>query len=165
MTDAGTANADARCYEVVYQEARRALDLQHEALDALRTRAGILLSAGAVATSFLGAAALADGVSWWDWPATALFLLFGALILRVLWPRGAEGAEGFTASPRAVVRYLEDMPAPGLGALYRDLALYAEREHDANRRRHLDPLTRAFRAATLAVVADVAAWVLALVAD
>jgi hypothetical protein len=164
LRSAGQRKEDERCYEVVYREAVRALDLQRGALDALRTRAGILLSAGAVATSVIGATSLANGVSPWDWLATGLFLLFGGLIARILWPR-AEGAEGFTVSARSAVRYLESEQAPGLATLYRDLALYAERELDANRRRHLDPLTRAFRAATLAMVADMAAWAVALVAD
>jgi hypothetical protein len=148
-------------YEAVYDEARRALELQRSALDGLRTRAGIVLSAGAVATSFLGGQALQDGVSALDWIATGLFVALAVLVLRVLWPP-AEGAQGFVQQPEIMLTYLEGEGALGLGALHRDLALYFEEAHAVNRRRELVPLTRAFRLATLAVVADTVAWVLAL---
>jgi hypothetical protein len=150
-------------YEAVYDEAQRALELQRAALDALRTRAGIVLSAGAVSTSFLGGQALRDGVSALDWLATGLFVVFAALVLRVLWP-AAEGARGFAQRPSRMLTYLEGGQPLGLEALYRDLALYAEEAHDVNRNRHLVPLTRTFRIATLAVVGDTVAWVVALAA-
>jgi hypothetical protein len=41
-----------------YEEARRALDGQERALGAFRTRAGVVLSAAAIVTSFLGGQAL-----------------------------------------------------------------------------------------------------------
>jgi hypothetical protein len=45
-------------YKVVYDEAVRALSEQQAAIESVRSRAGLLLSAAAVTTSFLGAQAL-----------------------------------------------------------------------------------------------------------
>jgi hypothetical protein len=65
-------------YEVAYREAVRALDYQRSAIDALRTRVGYLVSAAAIATSFLGGLALEDGASVGGWVAIGLFVAFGA---------------------------------------------------------------------------------------
>jgi hypothetical protein len=155
---------DIPSYELVYREAIRALDFQRAALDALRTRAGILLSGGAVATSFFGGVALRDEVSNWDWLAVFLFIAFGLLVLRVLWPQ-AEGAEGFTATPSIVIaNYLEGEEKFEVGNIYRDLALYAEEAHDHNRDHHLAPLTWFFRIATVTLVVEIVAWVVAIAA-
>ena len=145
---------------IVYDEALRALNLQRESLEALRTRAGILLSAGAVSTSFLGGATLRETVR--AWFATGLFVVFGALVLRVLWPQ-AEGSHGFTVPPSAATAYLSDERA-STTRVYLDLALYLEEAYELNQRRHIVPLTRTFRIATLAVVGDTVAWVVALAA-
>jgi hypothetical protein len=48
-------------YKVAYDEAVRALSEQRDAIDSFRTRAGLLLSAAAITTSFLGAQALEGG--------------------------------------------------------------------------------------------------------
>jgi hypothetical protein len=48
-------------YRIAYEEAVRALSQQHEMIDSLRTRAGLLLPAAAITTSFLGAQALDTG--------------------------------------------------------------------------------------------------------
>jgi len=156
------ADDERRISAIVYDEALRTLDLQRESLKALRTRAGILLSAGAISTSFLGGAALRDGVSLWAWVATFLFVVFGSLVLRVLWPQ-AESSHGFTVPPSAVAAYLDDERASAT-RVHLDLALYLEEAYDLNQRRHLVPLTRAFRIATLVVVGDTVAWVVALAA-
>lgn len=151
-------------YEVIYNDAVRALDFQRAAFDSLRTRTGILLSAGAVATSFFGARDLAQGESdVWSWFALFLFLAFGGACLKVLWPR-AEGAEGFTAIPSTVIsEYLEtDEPPVSLETLYRDLALHAEEAHDWNKTEHFADLERYFRGAVLLLMGEVAVWVIAL---
>jgi hypothetical protein len=54
-------------YELAYQEGVRALDEQRIVIDAFRTRAGLLLSAAAIATSFLGGAALQGDTSILTW--------------------------------------------------------------------------------------------------
>jgi hypothetical protein len=49
---------EAALYKVAYDEAVRALSEQQAAIESVRARAGLLLSAAAVTTSFLGAQAL-----------------------------------------------------------------------------------------------------------
>jgi len=48
-------------YRVAYDEAVRALSEQQGVIDSFRTRTGLLLSAAAITTSFLGAQALNGG--------------------------------------------------------------------------------------------------------
>ena len=151
-----------RGYRVAYDEAIRALDLQRGAFDSLRTRVGFLLSAAAIATSFLGGLALRMGSDAGTWVGIALFAAFGAVALRILWPR-AESAAGFTARPSALIEgYLEDADGLQLPAMYRDLALYAEDAYDSNESRHLGPLTWWFRLGILLLTAEVIAWVINL---
>lgn len=50
-----------RLYEIAYAEAIRALVEQQAAVESLRNRAGLLLSAAAITTSFLDARALGPG--------------------------------------------------------------------------------------------------------
>lgn len=58
----GNADKDI-LYKVAYDEAVRALSEQQGVIDSFRTRAGLLLSAAAITTSFLGAQALDRGDS------------------------------------------------------------------------------------------------------
>lgn len=152
-------------YEVVYRDAIRALDFQRGAFDTLRTRTGLILSAGAVATSFFGGRVLQQGsVDSWTWFALVLFLGFGASSLKVLWPR-AEGADGFSAAPSLVIeQYLErgEKKPASLLELYRDLALHAESAYEQNKTAHYDPLTRYFRAGVLLLMIEITVWVIAL---
>lgn len=148
-------------YEVAYREAVRALDYQRSAIGALRTRVGYLVSAAAIATSFLGGLALEDGASVGGWVAIGLFVAFGAVGAKILWPR-AEGAEGFTAKPSVLIETIDAADESKIGTIYRDLALYAEEAHDLNNDRHVKPLTDWFRAAILLLMAEISAWVIDL---
>src|SRR5918999_3707870 len=75
-------------YKLAYDEARRALDAQESVVNELRTRAGILIAAAAITTSFFGGRALSDGdVATAGWIAIACFGVVGASVLAVLWPR------------------------------------------------------------------------------
>jgi len=153
-----------RAYEVVFREAIRALDLQRSAFDSLRARVGFLLSAATIATSFLGGLALRQTSDVGSWMAIGLFVGFGAVSLRLLWPR-LEGAEGFSATPSIVIgEYLEpdEGPPQELSVIYRDLALFAEGAHDSNKNAHLKPLTSYFRIATVLLTAEIVAWVVDL---
>jgi hypothetical protein len=123
----------------------------------------LLLSAGAIATSFLSGQALRTEANAWAWTAIAFFVVFGAVALRILWPR-AEGAEGFTAVPSDMIaEYLEGETRHSLPKIYRELALPAEAAHDLNRDRHFAPLTWYFRAAISLLMAEIVMWVVALV--
>ena len=155
---------ETQAYEVVYREAIRALDLQRSSFDSLRARVGFLLSAATIATSFLGGLALRDKSDLGSWIAIGLFVAFGAVSLRLLWPR-LEGAEGFSATPSLVIgEYLEpdEGEARELSVIYRDLALFAEEAHDFNRDKHLKPLTNYFRIAISLLTAEIVAWVVDL---
>ncbi len=71
---------------------------QQSMIDSLRTRAGLLLSAAAITTSFLGAQALNDGgPSVATWLALSSFVSLSIAVLAILWPHRLE----FTANPTA----------------------------------------------------------------
>jgi hypothetical protein len=78
-------------YRIAYDEAVRALSQQQSMIDSLRTRAGLLLSAAAITTSFLGAQALNDGgPSVATWLALAGFVGLSVASLAILWPHSLE---------------------------------------------------------------------------
>jgi len=91
--------AKGQLYKVAYDEAVRALSEQQGAIDNLRARAGLLFSAAAITTSFLGAQALRGGsLNFSSWLALLTFFAMAATSLTILWPRRWEGA----ANPREV---------------------------------------------------------------
>jgi hypothetical protein len=153
----------APAYELAYEEARRALDGQERALGAFRTRAGVVLSAAAIVTSFLGGEALgASGFTTLSWVAIAAFAIVGIASLCVLWP---DDNWQFEAIPNQVIAtYVEreDNVHVPLHAIHRDLALHMENSYSSNERRHLRPLRWAFRVAVIALVAEVAIWLVEL---
>jgi hypothetical protein len=145
-------------YELAHQEAVRALNHQQAALNEFRTRAGILLSGAAIATSFLGGQALDTGeVSAWSWIAIGCFVGLGGSTLMILWPyKGWE----FGAFPHSVIAtYIEtENPLP-LPMILRDLALHMENSYDKNASR-LERVIRFFRAAALLLTTETLAWVI-----
>lgn len=153
----------APAYELAYEEARRALDGQERALGAFRTRAGIVLSAAAIVTSFLGGQSLGtSGFDTLSWVAIGAFAVVGLASVCVLWP---DDNWQFEAIPNQVITtYIEredgvDVP---LFAIHRDLALHMENSYSSNERRRLRPLRWAFRIAVIALVAEVAIWLIEL---
>ena len=134
----------------------RALSQQQAVLDNFRTRAGILLSAAAIATSFLGGEALKDErPSVWSWAAIASFAFLGFVAVLILWP--TKDWE-FGAIPRQVIAtYIEtDVPLP-VAQIHRDLALHMERSHAANERR-FTRIAVYFRAASVLLTLEVMTW-------
>jgi hypothetical protein len=109
-------------YEVAYDEAVRALSEQQAAIDSFRNRAGLLLSAGAVTTSFLGAQALDGGRSNpFSWLALISFVAVAATSLAILWPRNWD----VTVNPRDVIKgYIESVEPVSIEELHRELALH-----------------------------------------
>lgn len=69
-------------YKVAYEEAVRALSEQQAVIDSFRNRAGMLFSAAAIATSFLGGQALHGGNA-----ASSPFLVASGLLMLevILW--------------------------------------------------------------------------------
>jgi hypothetical protein len=148
-------------YEVAYDEAVRALSEQQGVIDSLRTRAGLLLSAAAITTSFLGAQALDEGdPSLAVWLAMASFVGLALVSLAILWPRGWE----FTANPQDVIQtYIEDDgPAP-IEELHRDLSLHMHASYTENRE-GLKDLVVFFQVASGLLTIEVILWVIAIAA-
>src|SRR3954462_13075821 len=86
MTEA--SENEAKSYELAFEEAGRALDAQERAVNELRSRAGVLIAAAAITTSFFGSRAITgDGLSVWVWVADGAFIVVGGCVLTVLWPR------------------------------------------------------------------------------
>jgi len=143
-------------YELIFIEARRALDDQEAALADARSRTGVLLSAAAIATSFLGGQALKDGsASGWTWVALVLFCLVAGLSLFVLWPARRWS---FSLDPAAAIAgYAESADPPAIEQVHRDFALYMGSTYDAQEPQ-LERLLTVFRLATLGLAAEVVAW-------
>lgn len=154
----GNADKDI-LYKVAYDEAVRALSEQQRVIDSFRTRAGLLLSAAAITTSFLGAQALDSGnSSLAAWLALASFVGVAVVSLAILWPRRWE----FTANPRQVIQnYIEaEEPAP-IEELHRDLALHMHNSYAENRE-GLDQLVIFFQIASGLLTTEVILWIIAI---
>lgn len=161
MADEADSAANAGAYELAYREGVRALDEQRVVIDAFRTRAGLLLSAAAIATSFLGGAALQRGTSALTWFAIGAFVLLGVGVVMILWPRGDWE---YAASPlRIIESYVEPDPLD-LPLIHRDLALHMDASFLMNRG-HLQTLVYLFRGCSILLVAEIVAWVVDLIAN
>jgi hypothetical protein len=123
--------ASDQLYKVAYDEAVRALSEQQAVIDSFRNRAGLLLSAAAVTTSFLGAQGLHGSNSGlFSWLALTGFVGAAAASLAILWPRRWE----FTADPREVIEtYIESEERPRPEDLHRKLSLRMHRSYLENR--------------------------------
>jgi hypothetical protein len=160
VSSAAAESSDAAVERLVYEEARRALDLQRDSLDALRTRAGTLLAAASLVTTFLGGAALDNGRSAAGWGSVAIgaFIACALASVAVLLPRKFHFAFD---PPELVTNYIDVAATPTLATVLRDLALH----HDESRRNN-DKKMRlgpwAFRLAALALAFEVVAWLLEL---
>lgn len=152
----GSDRAEALApYALAYEEAIHAVASQRAATEGLRSRAGLLLSGAAIATSFLGGQALRDGNPGpWSWGAIVAFGLLGAATLVVLWPSAWE----FDTEPRAIIAtYIEtDTPLP-IAEIQRDLALHRTLALETNGRRLIRAL-RAFRVAAVLLLIEIVAW-------
>lgn len=147
-------------YKFVYDEAVRTLDHQEATLDNLRARAGVLLTATSVATSFLGAAALreTENTAPWSGMAIVLFALVGILCIGLLWPSDWKWRLG---TSKLLTDYVEAASPADLNEMYRDLALHLEQNYSDNSGR-LDPMWRAFQVAAGLLALEVFFWLLAL---
>jgi hypothetical protein len=151
-------------YALAYREARRGLEDQERSVVELRNRAGVLIAAAAITTSFFGGQTLTRhevGVA--GWVAIGCFVLLGFAVLVMLWPR--EDWEFSLAPAELIATYLE--PADGealeLHLIERDMALHMGRSAKLNRDQ-LNTLVRVFRFGALLLVIEVLAWVVALAA-
>jgi len=146
--------------EVVYDEARRGLDQQRETVDALRTRAGIVLAAASLITTFLGGQALGDDAPICGSAVVAIvaFLLLVASLLVVLLPWQFE----FSMKPADLIRdYVDVTDKPELEVVLRDLALHYKTSHTNNGPK-MQALIWSFRIAVVLLAVEVTAWLIAL---
>ena len=112
---------EAKTYELAFDEAGRALDAQERAVNELRSRAGVLIAAAAITTSFFGSRAIGTEFSAWVWIAVAAFIVVGGCVLTVLWPRSDWS---FNASAAEIIaEYVEPEPIE-FPLVQRDLALH-----------------------------------------
>ncbi|MFZ1153716.1 MAG: hypothetical protein WAN93_02295 [Solirubrobacteraceae bacterium] len=146
-------------YALAYREARMGLEDQERAVVELRARAGALIAAAAITTSFFGGQTLVKhSISTAAWIAIGCFVLLGFAVLLVLWPR--RDWEFSLAPDQFIATYLE--PAEGkplaLHLIERDLALHMGRSAEQNRHR-LRTLMGVFRVGAALLVVEVLAWV------
>lgn len=154
------ADADkAFPYRIAYDEAVRALSQQQSMIDSLRTRAGLLLSAAAITTSFLGAQALNDGgPGIATWLALACFVGLSVASLAILWPHSLE----FTANPANVIEsYIETEEPLSVAEIHRDLSLHMHGSYADNLTGQKQLASR-FRLAGVLLTVEVILWIIDL---
>jgi hypothetical protein len=146
-------------YKVAYDEVVRALSEQHAVIESFRARAGLLFSAAAVTTSFLGSQALAGGGSNpVAWLAMASFVGVAVTLLAILWPHEWD----FGASPQLVINgYIERESPVRIEELHRDLSLYMHASHTDNQD-GLEQIAVFFQIASGLLTAEVILWIIAI---
>ena len=147
--------------QLAYEEAKRSIDRQSTNLDGLRTRAGILLAAIGLVTTFLGGQALADDhVSpWMVGAAIVASGVAGALCVAVLWPRGKWK---FNLSAREIITHLETAErTPSASGTLKALSLRHELNYEHNDKR-LQTLFWLFRVASGLLAVEIILWIVAL---
>jgi hypothetical protein len=159
-------------YELAYDVAAASVSGQRDRLENLRARAGLLLAAAAVVTSFLGGQALDDtkagpagqvikdrSIETPEAVAIAAFIGLALCAVAVLLPwRGWL----FGMNARQIIRdYIEaDKPAT-IEETQRDLALHLERHYNKNKRK-LTNLYWAFRVAAALLAVEAVGWMIDL---
>ena len=148
-------------YEIAYQEAVRAIEHQDAALDELRSRAGTLLAAATIVTSFLGGVALDNAdPTCWSWVAVAFFAGVTFATGRVLWP--VQDWRFVMNADKIVANYIEGGEAPlSPSGMHRELALRyaANLEHNEPK---LERLRWWFQAGAGLLAAEVLFWIIDL---
>jgi hypothetical protein len=82
------ANPEKQLYQLAVKEAMRSVSAQQATLESVRSRAGVLLSATMISTSFFGAQSLHTRLTGFlPVIASLLFVGVGVCATAVLWPR------------------------------------------------------------------------------
>lgn len=146
-------------YKVAYDEAVRALSEQQAAIESFRARAGLLLSAAAITTSFLGAQALDGGnPDPFSWLGLADFAGVAAASLAILWPRKWE----IVTNPGDVIAtYIESAEPVPIEDLYRELSLHMRGSWAANHKGEAK-LVVLFQTASVLLAVELMLWAIAL---
>ena len=146
-------------YKVAYEEAVRALSEQQAVIESFRSRAGLLFSAAAITTSFLGAQALhGGGAALVTWLALIAFGGVAALSLALLWPYIWQT----TMDPHEIVAtYIESEHPAAIDSLHRELTHHMHASYLQNRE-GLNLLAVLFQLASGLLVLEIALWVFAI---
>jgi hypothetical protein len=148
---------------LAYEEVVRALSQEAAALEGLRTRAGLLLSAASIATSFLGGQALHQAhLHVLTWVAVAAFVGLSISVTYVLWPHRDRRS---AAMPSRLIARIADTDSPRrTRETLRALALFLEATYSDNEEL-VDRLSYGLRTAMVLLALEVAAWTAALAAS
>jgi len=152
-------------YELAYEASIRAIEAQATLVESLRSRAGTMLAATALVTSFFGGQALAPGgkpLHFLSYTSGALvsFIAVAGLTLAMLLPFTLRLSLSAVEILKVVEGELQDDPFPSAEAL-REVALQYESMYDSNTRQ-IRILEACFRLAIVFLVAEVAFWLTAL---
>lgn len=153
---------------VLYEASIRSLARQQSALDNIRARAGTLLAAAAIVTSFLGAESLKDpgsnvgeidrGIQVPEAVGIGAFVVLAVTVLVVLWPRGFK----FRVSPSYYLQNHIEVEEPwDTPRLQRNLALWQE-QHVGENQKKLDCMMTWFQVGCVLLVLEVVAWLVDL---
>lgn len=145
----------AAAYELAYREGVRALEDQRSIIDGYRTRAGLLLSAAAISTSFLGSAALDRSASVLCSLALGVFVLLGLLLVAMLWP--SDDAR-LTGRPRRLIEAYVEPNLVQVALIHRDLAMHDDANFMRNRAR-MWRFELLFRMSSILLVLNTILWV------
>lgn len=153
----------------MYEASVRSIARQQTALDNIRSRAGTLLAAAAIVTSFLGAEALQDpgskagsvdrSLQLPEAIAIGAFVALAVTVLVILWPRKFV----FRVSAKQILgEHIEVQKDPwDTVKLQRNLALWLE-IHAKENQPKLDCMLWWFRAGCILLVIEVVAWLVDL---
>lgn len=155
-----TKRSDPEAYEVVLEEAKRALQHQAGAIDELRRRTGILLGAASIAISFLGGIALDDGsIGSWGIAGVGTFAAVGVACLVILWPFSWR----FVSSAEVLIDdWVEADPPVTVSELRRELARFMHTNLLSNQTK-LNRLWNGYQGAIVLLFASVGCWLAELV--
>jgi hypothetical protein len=149
---------------LAYEASIRAIADQASVLESMRSRAGTMLAAAAIVTSFFGGQAI-DAQTHFDYSSTiglavAAFVAAALLTIVILWPFSFR----FSLSARDILAIVDaratTAPVTPEEA-HRELALRLEFNYDHNSPR-IQALIWCFRGAILCLVMEVGAWIAAL---
>lgn len=143
---------------IAYEQSLRALDLQHQALTNLRSRAGTLLAAASVVASFLGAPALQQNSASWG-VTVALGALAGVLLLTVLILKNWTFT--FRLSADTILEDLKRGSYPNEAEAFGTLARFMEQNHEMNEIR-ITQLGRWFEWASVLLIVETVALMTAV---
>ncbi|WP_205696034.1 hypothetical protein [Conexibacter sp. SYSU D00693] len=132
------------------------MEIQRASVDQLRTRAGTLLAAASLVTSFLGGQALSQGHDPGTWGVIALlaFILTAGLCVWVLMPEEFN----WFMSPAAIVDDYADDPDVSSADAMRDLALHYDESLNANKSA-VEALQCRYRLAAICLAVEVVTWI------